>query len=80
MSLDNFDKFQDQIIENINTKILDLTEKLDSKLMNLEKNNEKEIELANLIKENSNRLESRTYEKMDSFSKKLLIMKTKYHK
>ena len=72
VSLDNFDKFQDQIIENINTKILDLTEKLDSKINEFrKKNNEKEIELANLIKENSDRLESRTYEKMDSFSKKI---------
>ena len=72
VSSDNFDKFQDQIIENINTKILDFTEKLDSKINEFrKKNNEKEIELTNLIKENSNKLESRTYEKMDSFSEKI---------
>ena len=72
VSLDNFDKFQDQIIENINTKILDLTEKLDSKINELlEKNNEQEIELANLIQENSNKLERRTYEKIGSFSEKI---------
>ena len=72
VSLDNFDKFQDQIIENINTKIFDLSETLDSKINEFrKKNNEKEIELANLIKENSNKLESRTYEKIDSFSEKI---------
>ena len=71
VSLDNFDKFQDQIIENINTKILNLTEKLDSKINEFrKKNNEQEIELANLIQENLNKLERRTYEKMDSFSEK----------